>query len=194
MGSSREESNTPSEAVIATQTVVDALPVRMDSDALADFPSPDVVRPFSGAPVVHVVLVTLFFWCRVRIRNTTYRASDYALPSGEFGIPWYHPQFLEGLASRNRLVYWRWDRGGGYIRDQAMDAAVQLHRDVRLMATNLDVLDQYALSLQGTASNILELGLESSDFPSAEVAAGALGPRVRRASMHMEAMVCGDPH
>ena len=56
------------------------------------------------------------------------------------------------------------------------------------MATNLDVLDQYALSLQGTASKILKLGLDSSDFPSAEVAAGALGPRVRRASIQMEAM------
>ena len=69
-----------------------------------------------------------------------------------------------------------------------MDVAIQLHRDVCLMATNLDVLDQYALSLQGTASKILELGLDSGGFPSAEVAAGALGPRVRRASVQMEAM------
>ena len=40
----------------------------------------------------------------------------------------------------------------------------------------------------GTAFNILELGLDSRGFPSAEVAAGALGPRVRRASVQMEAM------
>ena len=33
-------------------------------------------------------------------RNMTYRPSDYASPSGEFGIP----------------QDWRWDRGGGYIR------------------------------------------------------------------------------
>ena len=69
-----------------------------------------------------------------------------------------------------------------------MDAAIQLHRDVCLMAANLDVLDQYVLSLQGTVSKMMELGLASSDFPSAEVAAGALGPRVRRASVQMEAM------
>ena len=69
-----------------------------------------------------------------------------------------------------------------------MDVAIQLHRDVCLMATNLDILDQYALSLQGTASKILVLGLASSDFSSAEVAAGALGPRVCRASVQMEAM------
>ena len=34
-----------------------------------------------------------------------------------------------------------------------MDAAIQLHQDVCLMTSNLDVLDQYALSLQGTASD-----------------------------------------
>ena len=56
------------------------------------------------------------------------------------------------------------------------------------MATNLDVLDQYALSLQGTASKILRLGLDSSGFPSAEVDTGALGPRISRASVQMEAM------
>ena len=50
-------------------------------------------------------------------------------------------------------------------RDKAMDAAIQLHRDVCLMTTNLDILDQYALSLQGTASKLLELKLGSSEFP-----------------------------
>ena len=57
-----------------------------------------------------------------------------------------------------------------------------------LMTTNVDILDQYALSLHGTASKILELGLDPRGFPSAEVAAGALEPRVRRASVQMEAM------
>ena len=71
------------------------------------------------------------------------------------------------------------------ILDQAMDAAIQLHRDVCLMATNLNVLDQYALSLQGTASKILELGLDSRGFPSVEVAVGALACC---ASIQMEAM------
>ena len=36
--------------------------------------------------------------------------------------------------------------------DKAMDAAIQLHRDVCLMTTNLNILDQYALALQGTAN------------------------------------------
>ena len=69
-----------------------------------------------------------------------------------------------------------------------MAAAVQLQRDVCLMQTNLDVLDQYTLSLQGTASKLIEKCLEASDFPAAEVAAGALGPRVHHASVQMEAM------
>ena len=60
-------------------------------------------------------------------------------------------------------------------REKAMVAAIRLQRDVCLMTTNLDILDQYALSLQGTASQMLERSLGASDFPSADVAAGALG-------------------
>ena len=63
-----------------------------------------------------------------------------------------------------------------------MAAAIRLQRDVCLMKTNLDILDQYALSLQ------IERSLGASDFPSAEVAAGAHGPCVRRASVQVEAM------
>ena len=120
-------------------------------------------------------------------RNTTYRPSDYELPSGEFGFPLHHPRFMEwiGVPESAGLL----EMGPGRLtRDQAMDADIQLHRDVCLMATNLDVLDKYALSLQDTASKMLKLGLNSCGFPSAEVAAGALGPRVRRASVQMEAM------
>ena len=42
-----------------------------------------------------------------------------------------------------------------------MDAALQLHKDVCLMITNLDVLDQYVLCLKGTASENLKLVLGS---------------------------------
>ena len=41
------------------------------------------------------------------------------------------------------------------------------------MQTNLDVLDQYRLSLQGTSSKLIEKSLGASDFPAAEVAVGA---------------------
>ena len=61
--------------------------------------------------------------------------------------------------------------------EQAIDAARQFHRDVCLMTMNLNILEQYVLCLQGTASKILELTLGSRDFPAAAVAAGAMAPR-----------------
>ena len=73
-------------------------------------------------------------------------------------------------------------------RDQVVAAAVHLQRDVGLMQTILDVLDQYSLPLQGTASKLIELCLGAREFPAEEVAAGALGPRVQCASVQMEAM------
>ena len=73
-------------------------------------------------------------------------------------------------------------------RDGAVAAAVQLQRDVGLMQTILNVLDQYSLALQGTASKLIEVCLGARPFSTEEVAAGALGPRVRRASVQMEAM------
>ena len=71
---------------------------------------------------------------------------------------------------------------------QAVAAAVHLQRDVGLMQTNVDVLDQYALSLQKTASRMIEICLGSHGFPAEDVAVGALGPQVRRAAVQMEAM------
>ena len=66
-----------------------------------------------------------------------------------------------------------------------MSAVIQLHRDACLMNTNLDILDQYALSLHGAASKILEKTIGGSSYPAAAaaVAAGAKGPRARRASV-----------
>ena len=124
-------------------------------------------------------------------RNMTYCPSDYAPPSGDFGIPLHHPRLLKWIelpesASPLEMGPGRWLHS--LSRNQAMDVAIQLHRDICLMASNLDVLDQYALSLQGTASKILNLGMNNHGFPSAEVAAGALGPRVRHSSVQMEAM------
>ena len=120
--------------------------------------------------------------------RTTYRASDYASPSSAFGVPLNHPRFLEwiGVPESASLL----EMGPGQwldtlSREKAMAVAIQLHRDVCLMTMNLD---QYALSLQGAASKMLETSIGYSDYPVADVAAGALGPRVRRASVQMEAM------
>ena len=124
-------------------------------------------------------------------RNTTYRDSNHAAPLGDYGLPMHHPRFLEwiGVPQLAGLI----EIGSGQwlnklSRDQAITAAVHLQRDVGLMHTNLDVLDQYTLSLQGTASKMIELCLGSREFLADEVAAGDLGPRIRRASAQMEAM------
>ena len=69
-----------------------------------------------------------------------------------------------------------------------MTAAMQLHKDACLMNTSLDILDQYALALHGTASKILQKTIGGSPYPKAEVAAEAQGPRACRASVHMEAL------
>ena len=72
--------------------------------------------------------------------------------------------------------------------DQAVTASVHLQRDVGLMQTNVDVLDQYALSLQKAASRIIDLCLGPYEYPAAEITMGALGPRVRRTANQMESV------
>ena len=119
-------------------------------------------------------------------RHTTYRASDYASPVGDYGLPLHHPRFIEWIgvpqsAGLMELSGARWvDK---LSREQAVAAAVHLQRDVGLMQTNVDVLDQYALS-----PRLIEICLGSRGFPVEDVAAGAPGPRVRRAAVQMEAM------
>ena len=50
------------------------------------------------------------------------------------------------------------------------------------------VLDQYALSLQKAVSRMIDNCLGPCMYPAEEVAAGVLGPRVRRAAVQMEGM------
>ena len=116
-------------------------------------------------------------------RNTTYRVSDYAEPAGEYGLLLNHPRFIEWIgvpqsAGLLELSGRRWVNK--LSRDQAVTAAVHLQRDVGPMQTNVDVLDQYALSLQKAASRIIDICLGPSEYPVAEIATGALGPRARR--------------
>ena len=106
-----------------------------------------------------------------------------------FGVPLNPPRFLEwvGVPDSARLLEMS---PGQWLdslsRDKAMSAAIQLHRDACLMNTNLNILDQYAMSLHGAASKILEKTIGGDPYPGA--AAGAKGPRARRASVQMEAM------
>ena len=124
-------------------------------------------------------------------RHTTYRVEDHAPPEGGLGVLLNHPRFLEWLGAPESA--WLLEMSPGQwcdtlSRDQAMTAAMRLHRDACLMKTNLDILDQYALALHGTASNILQKTVGGGTYPRAEVAAAAQGPPARRASVHMEAL------
>ena len=108
---------------------------------------------------------------------------------GDYGLPLHHPRFIEWIGDPQSAGLIEIS-GAQWVnklsRDQAVAVAVQ--RDVELMQTNVDVLDQYTLSLQKTASRMIELCLGSREFPVEDVAAGALGHQVRRVAVQMEAM------
>ena len=76
---------------------------------------------------------------------------------------------------------------------QTIDAARQLQHDACLMTSNMNVLDQYVLGLQGTASKLLVLAVGRHDFTSTALESAAPVPRVSRASVHMEAMALWRP-
>ena len=125
------------------------------------------------------------------LRHTTYSAEDHASPEGGLGVPLDHPRFLEWLGAPDSA--WLLEMSPGHrcdtlSRDQAMTAAMQLHRDACLMQTNLDILDQYALALHGTASKLLQKTIGGGPYPKAEVTAAAQGAHARRASVQMEAL------
>ena len=48
-------------------------------------------------------------------RNTSYRSSDYDMPSGEFGLPVHHPGSLSGSEFHGLPAFWRWAPVGGWI-------------------------------------------------------------------------------
>ena len=116
---------------------------------------------------------------------------DHAIPEGGLGVPLNHPRFLEWLGAPDSA--WLLEMSPGHwcdtlSRDQAMSAAMQLHRDACLMQTNVDILDQYALALHGTASKLLQKTTGGGPYPRAEVTVAAPGPHARRASVQMEAL------
>ena len=64
-------------------------------------------------------------------------------------------------------MVWHLIPGSGYDGGNATT-----QRDACLMQTNLDILDQYALALHGTASKILQKTIGGGPYPRAAVAAG----------------------
>ena len=124
-------------------------------------------------------------------RHTSYEWNDHAPPKGGLGVPLNHPRFLEWVGTPDTA--WLLEMSPGHwcdtlSRDRALTAAMQLHKDACLMKSNLDVLDQYALALHGTASTILQQTIGGGSFPGAEVRTGAPGAHAGRISVQMEAL------
>ena len=124
-------------------------------------------------------------------RHTSYEWNDHAPPKGGLGVPLNHPRFLEWVGTPDTA--WLLEMSPGHwcdtlSRDRALTAAMQLHKDACLMKSNLDILDQYALALHGTASTILQRTIGCGSFPGAEVLAGAPGAHAGRISVQMEAL------
>ena len=124
-------------------------------------------------------------------RHTSYEWNDHAPPKGGLGVPLNHPRFLEWVGTPDTA--WLLEMSPGHwcdtlSRDRALTAAMQLHKDACLMKSNLDVLDQYALALHGTASTILQRTIGCGSFPGAEVLTGAPGAHAGRISVQMEAL------
>ena len=68
-------------------------------------------------------------------RHTTYNVEDHAPPEGGLGVPLNHPRFLEWIGAPESA--WLLEMSPGQwcdtlSRDQAMTAAMQLHRDACL--------------------------------------------------------------
>ena len=100
-------------------------------------------------------------------RHTTYEWEDHTRPKSGLGVPLNHPRFLEWLGTPDTA--WLLEMSPGHwcdtlSRDRALTAAMQLHKDACLMQTNLDILDQYALALHGTASTILQRTIGGASF------------------------------
>ena len=124
-------------------------------------------------------------------RHTSYEWNDHAPPKGGLGVPLNHPRFLEWVGTPDTA--WLLEMSPGHwcdtlSRDRALTAAMQLHKDACLMKSNLDVLDQYALALHGTASTILQRTIGGGSFPGAEVLTGAPVAHAGRISVQMEAL------
>ena len=93
-------------------------------------------------------------------RNTTHKSSAFAQPSGKYGLLLHHPRFLEWIGAPESARLLDKDPNAwmhSLSREQAIEAARQLHWDVCLMTSYPNILDQYVLCLQSTAATILEL-------------------------------------
>ena len=95
-------------------------------------------------------------------RMTSYAGTDTANVDPVYGIQLHHPRFLEFIGAPesarllNRSSYF-WIQT--MDREDAVAAALRLQRDAGLMASNLQVLGQFATSLDRMSCEVLRLAI-----------------------------------
>ena len=120
-------------------------------------------------------------------------SSELPLTDGNtaYSLQLHHPRFLElvGAPESARLLdcstsFWVEELG----KEQAMAAAINLQRDAGVMLSNLQILSQFAMTMNRMSFSMMALGLGQLLFPRAEVDALAPAPPAVRAASYMSAM------
>ena len=115
-------------------------------------------------------------------RMTSYTGPAMADADTSYGLQLHHPRFLEfiGAPESARLLnqspsFWV-DRLG---QDSAMAAAMNLQRDAGFMMTNLQILEQFVMSLHRMSAEMLSIGVNHAVFPVDEVDRLSVMPRAQ---------------
>ena len=124
-------------------------------------------------------------------RMTSYTGTALVDADTTYGLQLHHPRFLEfiGAPESARLLnnspsFWV-DRLG---QERAMAAAVNLQRDAGFMMSNLQILEQFVMSLHRMSAEMLSIGVDHVVFPVEEVDKLSVMPRALRAAKYMTAM------
>ena len=124
-------------------------------------------------------------------RMTSYTGPAMADSDTSYGLQLHHPRFLEfiGAPESARLL----NQSPSFWVDQlgqasAMAAAMNLQRDAGFMMTNLQILEQFVMSLHRMSAEMLSIGVDHAVFPVDEVDRLSVMPRAQRAAKYMSAM------
>ena len=124
-------------------------------------------------------------------RMTSYDRAELADVDLAHGLQLHHPRVLEYVGAPESARFLsrspeHWVRT--MDREEAVSAALQLQHDVELMMSNLQVLGQFAMSLNHMSSEVMRLAFGQERFPSDAVQAVSPSPRICRAAYYIAAM------
>ena len=131
------------------------------------------------------------------MRGYQYRMTSYDEENGgpdfspAYGIQLHDPRLLEyvGAPESARLLsrsleYWLHHLG----HEKTLAAALQLQHDSGLILSNVQVLQQFVTSLNGTSSEVIRVAFGREPFPAEAMQQVMPSYRVRRAAHYMAAM------